>query len=245
MNCKNCGSHVEGNYCSKCGQNTRVRRIDLSSFINELSETLFQVNRGFFFTYFSLFTKPGQTIRDFLEGKRAQHYKPIAYVLLLSTLYLLVTRITEQATWIDDLVSGFNQYEEGIDIPSQFNWLINNFSYSNLILLPIFSIGSFLAFKKAKYNYLEHMVLNAYITGQQSVIYLLFNLVTFYYDNKLTDAIPTFLSIFYTFWVYWQFFNKGNRVINILSTLLTYVIYVILSSLFLVIASIIGNVIFS
>ncbi len=236
---------MEGNYCSKCGQNTRVRRIDLSSFINELSETLFQVNRGFFFTYFSLFTKPGQTIRDFLEGKRAQHYKPIAYVLLLSTLYLLVTRITEQATWIDDLVSGFNQYEEGIDIPSQFNWLINNFSYSNLILLPIFSIGSFLAFKKAKYNYLEHMVLNAYITGQQSVIYLLFNLVTFYYDNKLTDAIPTFLSIFYTFWVYWQFFNKGNRVINILSTLLTYVIYVILSSLFLVIASIIGNVIFS
>ena len=78
MNCKNCGNIVEGEYCNHCGQRSNVGRITLSSLLNELTESIFQIDRGFFYTLTQLFARPGKSIREYLNGKRRKHFKPIA-----------------------------------------------------------------------------------------------------------------------------------------------------------------------
>ncbi|WP_075351023.1 DUF3667 domain-containing protein [Algoriphagus marinus] len=232
MDCKNCGSSVTGNYCSNCGQASKVTKINLPNFLNELSESIFQVNRGFFHTIWALFFRPGNTIREFLDGKRKNYYKPIPFVLVLSTVYFLISQLAEQNTLIEDVISGFFAYKatEGSELPASLQWFSANYAYTTLLLIPIFSLASQLAFFGFRRNYLEHIVLNAYITGQQAVLYSIFISLEIFITSDILEVIPLFLSITYAFWVFWQFFDTGNRAVNILRSCLTYLFYLILSS---------------
>jgi len=233
MNCKNCGKIIEGNFCSHCGQNSKVGKVNLSNFLNEISESVFQINKGLFFTLKELFVRPGHGVKEFLNGKRKNHFKPVAYVLTFSTLYFLISRLTGENTWMNDIISGFsigvNDSDSGKEIPSFLTWLSENFAYANLLLLPIFSFASYLSFIGFKKNYLEHIVLNSYVTGQQAIFYSFFILIKIFIDSEFLELIPVLISVTYAFWAYWQFFAKGNRIINILRSILTYVLYLIFS----------------
>jgi hypothetical protein len=233
MNCKNCGKFIEGNFCNHCGQNSKVGKVNLSNFLNEISESVFQINRGLFFTLKELLIRPGHGVKEFLNGKRKNHFKPIAYVLTLSTLYFIISHLVGENTWMNDVVSGFsigvNDSGEEIEMLPILTWLSENFAYTTLLLIPIFSLASFLSFLGLGTNYLEHTVLNSYITGQQAIFYSIFILIKIFIDSEYLELIPVLISVAYAFWVYWQFFIKGNRIINILRSVLTYVLYIIFS----------------
>lgn len=233
MNCKNCGEIVEGKYCSHCGQKSNVGKITISNLLNEFSESVFQINRGFFYTLKELLTRPGKSIKEYLNGKRKKHFKPITYVLTLSAIYFLISQISGQNTWMDDLVTGFSNgaYDSGKRIikPSILIWFLKNFAYTTVLLLPVFSFASYISFLGLRTNYFEHIVLNSYITGQQAIIYLLFTLIKTSIDNEIIELFPTLIAFSYTIWVFWQFFKKGNRIINILRSILTYILYFIFS----------------
>ncbi|MEQ8237719.1 MAG: DUF3667 domain-containing protein [Cyclobacteriaceae bacterium] len=231
MTCKNCGKSIENNYCSHCGQKVNVDRIDLPYFLTEFSESFFQVDKGFFYSIKQLLVNPGISINEYLRGKRKKYFKPIAYVITLSTLYFLTTQFTDQNTWIDDAISGFmngvKEKKENASIPEVFIWFSENYGYATLLLLPVFSLASYLSFYKFKVNYLEHIVINAYITGTQAIFYSLFTIIRIFTDAEIFEITPFFISISYHFLVFWQVFFKGNRLINILRSLMTYVLYFI------------------
>ncbi len=234
MQCKNCGEQAKGNFCPHCGQRTRVTDISWASLLQELSEGLFQINRGFFRTFFDLFRKPGQMIRAFLQGKRKDHFKPISYVLVLSTAYFIISQLTGENTWLGDVVMGFSEgiTDEGSDreVPAILVWFSNNYAYATLLSLPIFSLSSYLAFRSFNRHFLEHMVLNAYITGQQAFFYSFSLLIHPFFDSEMLEIGPFVLSVLYNFWVFWHFFASGNRVLNILRSVFTYLLYLVLST---------------
>ena len=235
MKCKNCGHTFEGNFCDNCGQSAKVERINFSNFISEVSETIFQVNRGFFFTLKELFKSPGKSLRDFLEGKRKSHFKPIAYLLILSTIYILATRITDTNTLVGYIVEGWmiGASDKGSDaeIPRVANWLLTNYAYLTLLLIPVFSLASYISFSTFRKTYLEHVVINSYITGQQAIIYSVFTIAGSLLDSEaIAEVVPLVLAVSYTFWVFWSLFDNGHRVINVLRSVLTYVLYTALSS---------------
>ncbi len=161
MNCKNCGQIVDEKYCRHCGQNSKVSKINLSNFLNEVSESIFQINKGLFYTLKELFVRPGGSINEFLNGKRKSHFKPVAYVLTFSTLYFFISRLSAENTWMNDIVSGFSEAswdsESKTKAPSILIWLSANFAYATLLLLPIFSFASYLSFWGLGRNYLEHI----------------------------------------------------------------------------------------
>lgn len=233
MNCKNCGNRIDGKFCSHCGQNSKVGRINLPNFLNEITEGVFQVNKGFFYTVRELFVRPGNSLNEFLNGKRKNHFKPIAYVLTLSTFYFLITQITNQNTWIDDLTSGWmagaTEQNKETQEPKIIPWFSKNYAYSTLFLLPIFSLASYLSFLKFDKNYLEHIVINSYITGHQAIFYSLFAIVGTFIESDVLEIFPLLVATSYTFWVFWQCFSAGNRMINILRSLMTYIMYLIFS----------------
>ncbi len=63
MICKNCKQNFNGNFCNNCGQNSNVRKIDVKYLIDEIPNSIFQINRGFLFILKELFTRPGDSIR--------------------------------------------------------------------------------------------------------------------------------------------------------------------------------------
>ena len=233
MNCKNCGHRIDGKFCTSCGQNSNVGRIDLPNFLNEVTESVFQINRGFFYTIRELFLRPGNTLKDFLNGKRKNHFKPIAYVLTLSTLYFLITQSANQNTWMDDGITGWmagaTDQNSETQVSPIISWFSKNYAYSILLLIPIFSLASYLSFKKFGKNYLEHIVINSYITGHQAIFYALFSILGIFIKSDLIEMFPLLVAISYTCWVFWQYFSEGNRMLNIIRTIMTYIMYLIFS----------------
>lgn len=246
MDCKNCGHHADGNYCSHCGQSTQVDEVNFSNLVKDLTASIFQVDKGFFYTLKGLFKRPGQTLRAFLDGKRKQHFKPVAYLLTLSTIYFLASKLTGQNTWLGDIINGFieglTDDDPQAEIPAILTWIVKNYAYTNLLLLPIFSLASYLSFRKLSRNYIEHLVINSYLTGQQAIFYTLFAIIIFLTGQEKILLLALLLSVAYTFWVFWQFFDKGNRLINLLRSLMTYVLYLIFSVVtFLLIVSLVTS----
>ena len=245
MHCKNCGEKTKGNYCSHCGQATSVGKITLSSLSHEISTSLFQLDRGFFFTLKELFVRPGTSIRDYLNGKRKNYFKPVAYVLTLSTFYFIVSQSIGQKTWMGDIITGFlngaMESEKDLMIYSFLSWFSNNFAYTTLLLLPVFSLASHLSFKRFGINYPEHVILNSYITGQQAIIYSLFAFIRLAGNHEIFEMLPFVFSFCYAIWVFYSFFEEGNRFINILRSISTYLLFIAFFILMMLIgASVVG-----
>jgi len=242
MICKNCEQNFNGNFCNNCGQNSNVGKIEYKYLLNEIPNSIFQVNSGILFTIKELFSSPGNSIREFLKGKRKKHFKPLAFVLLISTLYVLITYLTDKYIFLGDGISGIadsmNNDEAKSSITAKIlNWFAQNNGYATLIILPFFSLASYLTFIKSKYNYFEHLILNFYITGQQMVIYIIFTVLFFVLkiEGYFIDIIPLIIGVSYLFLVFIQFFERDKIFKTILKTIVTYIIF--LSLIFIVIFS--------
>ncbi len=233
MNCKNCSQLVDGDYCKHCGQSTSVSRINFSSFLDDLSDSVFQINRGFFYSLKELFIRPGHSIREYLDGKRKQHFKPIGYVLILSTVYFFVARFLESDTFMNDFVTGFASGPNDSEVDGKtlaiLKWFTGNYAYTTLILIPVFSLASYFTFLKSRCNYLEHVVLNAYITGQQAIIYSVSAMLIFLFgDTDLLVILTLGTSIGYALFVFMQFFLKHRPVSVVFRFIFTYILYLVL-----------------
>lgn len=246
LNCKNCNRKIQENFCSFCGQKTKVGKINFVNFLNEVSESVFQIDKGFFYTLKELFVRPGHSIREYLEGKRKNHFKPIAYAITISTVYFLITQFGGGETILDNAVKGYENAMNDNELQSNkllvFKWFAKNYAYTTLLLIPLYSFASYLAFRRFGYNYLEHLILNAYIVGQQAIFYSIFALfsinVTTEKNKDIFVSIAVLFSIIYAFYVFWQFFHKSKRISIVFRSILTYVLYYFL---FLLPIAIISN----
>lgn len=225
-NCQNCNEIITGNFCANCGQKSDIRKINFRYLLDEIPNSIFQVNRGFLFTVKELFTRPGHSIREFLEGKRKKHFKPLAFLFLTSSLYILLNYLIGNQTFIGDFIEGFKAVGENNDIEI-FNWISNNQTYFIFFILPFFSLASYLAFLKSKYNYFEHFVLNLYITGQQMLIYLIFSFIVDVDRDGVIILLPLLLGTSLNIWAFIQFFNKKSIFKKISLIILTYIIFII------------------
>ncbi len=234
MNCKNCATPVSSNYCSHCGQNSKVSKITFSKLVNEIVENIIQIDKGFLYTAKELFQRPGKAILEYLRGQRVNHLKPITYLLVLSTMYFLISSFTNENTWINDLMIGFNNgamHEDSeSETPKVFGWFANNYAYTSLLLLPVFSLATYLCFTKLGKNFLEHIVINSYISGQQAIIYSIFALINSKVDHDILEFLPFLTAFIYCLWAYLQLYENRKSIVIVLFLLITsYILYLIMS----------------
>jgi hypothetical protein len=237
--CKNCNHTFEGHFCNNCGQTAFTQEINAKSVLYEMQYTIFSIDKGMFYTTRQLFMKPGQTIRDYIIGKRIKHYKPFAYVFVLSTIYMILTKLTNQTNFMSDFLEGLKNGTEDSEGESSLGlmgdvaqWMANNYAYANLLIIPIFSLASFICFNNSKYNYFQHLVHNSYVTGQRTAFLLIVLPLTYLITNEQSkdvhDLIRFSLSIGLTFWCYYSFFNYTSPAKRVLLTILTYFILALL-----------------
>lgn len=241
--CKNCNNHFKGEFCPACGQTAHTHAINFKEILHEIQHSLFHVDKGILYTTKQLFTRPGHTIREYIDGKRIKHFKPIAYVLVLSTLYTLLTHLTHQESSFEKMLQGMTDGSKN-DTDKSFalfieiiQWLRNHYAYSTLIFIPITSFASYLAFVRTRYNYFQHIILNAFLAGQRAVLMLIVLPVTYIFKNQnvinTVDGLTLVAGIAFTFWAYFQFFNSTKPYKRIILTIFSYLLLMVLFFLLL------------
>ncbi|QDW24001.1 DUF3667 domain-containing protein [Pedobacter sp. KBS0701] len=207
--CLNCTAPVTQNFCPNCGQKSSTHRYSIKHFLaHDFVHGIWHVDKGILFTLKALFTRPGHSVREFIQGKRVPYFSFVTLILLILTASSLIAPFTHGN--ISDLMP-----QGGKAAMSSTEKFISEHPKLILIVaIPFYSLLSFLWFRKAKLNYSEHLVLNSNRVIVELVMGLLISVVTiFYTDSKLIVflyGVVLFLGLFYSIWFYYQFFSAFN-----------------------------------
>lgn len=248
QNCQNCSNIITENFCSACGQK-KYKRIDRKYIWDEMQYTMLHANKGFFYSVKNILRNPGKTAREFIEGNRVNHYKPILLAFLLSGI----------SAFISFKIIGLNEimgtYYSSQHMNSEFmnDYMTFSSSYSSIIMLlliPIFAVLTKIAFWKWGHNYHEHVVMNAYILS----FYLLFNILILYplmyiFKNDVSFVVPmaSFSMVTIPFILTWFFkkFYSDRPLKSIIGRVLITLGLTVFSSILLMIFAVIGGFIYA
>lgn len=228
ITCKNCNHDFEGKFCNNCGQSADTQRLDYKSLFKDLRKNFLKYfNGGIFYSAGQLFTRPGHTIREYIEGKRVKHFEPIALLLTLATLYGLLYHTFGINLFVD--VSNHSSASETTNMNLINRWFSNNYSLATLLFVPIYSIASFIVFRNQQYNFIEHVYLNTFLGSQRILLHLLiFPLLVMYNGTtqlKIAMDVNIFLDVMLLVWSYVQFFDKLTKGKAMLLSILSYLIF--------------------
>lgn len=210
-NCLNCSSPNVQNYCPNCGQKASTHRYSIKHFVeHDFVHGVWHVDKGIFFTLKELFTRPGHSVREYLQGKRANYFSFITLILLIIAISSLI------APYVHIKQTDLSPAQNGIEekaMMSSFEALIAKYpKLYILITIPIISFFSFIWFRKAKLNFSEHLVANSYKAAVELIFTLSFSVITIFYTNIdvlriLFNFIVMPLTLAYTIWYYYQLFS--------------------------------------
>lgn len=144
--------------------------------------------KAFFYSIKSILKNPGKTAREFVEGNRVNHYKPILLAFVLSGI---ATFITYKVLGFTEIMAAFYK-ERNIGAKATADILAFFSSYTTLIMLsliPFFALTTKIAFKKWGHNYYEHIVMNAYILSYYTLISIIIIYPAMYIFRHSAPAI--------------------------------------------------------
>jgi hypothetical protein len=226
--CLNCSTPLTSNYCAQCGQKASTHRYSIRHFIeHDVIHSMWHVDKGILFTLKQLFTRPGHSIREYIEGKRVGYFSFFTLLLLLLgfSVFLNNYKLVEMA----DIMPASSK--ETMNKMQKF--MKENPKAMLMIMIPISSIFSFLWFRKAKLNFSEHLVMNAYKAVTESILGLVITLSMIATANisilRILYSVISLLSFAYSFWYYKQFFSaygysKKALIFRILGTISSFFI---------------------
>jgi ribosomal protein L37E len=165
-NCKNCAYEITLNFCPSCGQK-KAKRIDGKYVKDEIQYTVLHTNKGFFYTCKQLLIRPGHATREFVEGNRVNHYKPLALVFLLAGISAFLSH------WVIDfqtVYAGTMEAKQAAQATKVAESTMKYYSFILVSLIPLFSFITWLVFRKWGYNYFEHIVVNAFFTATLTLV---------------------------------------------------------------------------
>ena len=227
INCKNCHQTFKGHYCSNCGQTAETHKLNLHYLWHDIQHGLFHFDSGIFYTAKQLFTRPGHSIREFIEGERIKHFKPISLVMVLATAYIASIHLLHI-----DLFAKTNETvipNSNIKIKQLREWMVSHFAWITLLSIPLHTIGTAICFRKQGYNFIEYFVLNTYKATQKLYVAILFIPLLYHYSGTTTvetlSRILLLIDFVLYFWTNQQFFNHLSKTKTFFLTLLTHLIF--------------------
>jgi hypothetical protein len=219
ITCKNCGHKFEGRYCNHCGQSAKTHRIDIKFLWEDIQHGIIHYDKGIIFTLKQLYLKPGYVIKDYINGKRVHHFRPISLCIVLATIYALVFHLLHIKLIKD----------EDIDAANFFEKIIQHYYWFVFATIPIFALSTFISFRDKEYNFWEYFILETFKVAQRLLIHI-FSLPILYFFSDINVAriilyLLMILDIALIIWTNLQFFNKTGQLKVALLSILSYLIY--------------------
>lgn len=248
--CKNCTQEIVLNFCGNCGQK-KAKRIDRNYIKDELQYTVLHMNKGFLYSIKKILKAPGRTAREFLEGNRVNHYKPILLVFVVAGISAFLTNTLIHPELIMEKYFDSHNVKTGFNMKSYNSFVYKYQAILMLASVPFMAFFTWLAFKKWGYNYCENVVITAYSLIYLQVLSILIVVPVQYLlkDNPdmfmLVPSGITFLLMICCFiWFYIDFYNNKSAGDVILRLFLLMAILIVLYIL-LIILGILGIIVYS
>jgi hypothetical protein len=226
VTCKNCNHIYSGQYCNNCGQTAETLKLNFHYLWHEFQHSLLHFDKGILYSGKQLFTRPGNSIREFIEGKRIKHFKPMSLVIVLATIYGLLYHYFN-ISFVDTKAN--NSSEVGIDAVKFNEWIGTHYAWSTLLTIPLFTIGTSIAFRRQGYNLVEYFILNTFKASQKLFIHLALFPLLFYFNGtpkmRMLSLILYVIDVAFIYWTNAQFFNKLSLKKSFLLTLLSQLIF--------------------
>lgn len=242
--CKSCGQHLhlDQKFCHNCGQNSNTHRINFHFLVHEVQHGIFHVDKGIFYTIKELFTRPGHTIREYIEGRRQSHFKPVLLIMILGTVSFFLNKLIYND---NDLLINTSDLEElkkskeyknamdgskGAKLLDYFmeeihrisNWINEHFALSVLILIPIFAFAMYLAYftrnKSKRLNYAEFLVIATYLSAQTMVI----SIIAIPFREIIDSTVFLLMMFAVNLWTMIQFYKNQHPFKTVLRFLASY-----------------------
>lgn len=226
VTCKNCNHIYSGHYCNNCGQTAETHRLNFHFLWHEIRHSLFHFDEGILYSGKQLFTQPGHTIREFIEGKRVKHFKPISLVIVLATFYGLLYHYFH-ISFVEP--SPNSSSETGIDVVKFNEWMGTHYAWTTLLLIPLYTIGTSIAFRKQNYNLVEYFILNTFKASQKLFVHIATFPLLYYFNGthkmKTLSFVIYLIDVAFIYWTNAQFFNNLSMKKSLLLTLLSQLIF--------------------
>lgn len=223
MACQNCDHEYTGRYCSQCGQRADTHPVNWHYIWHEIPHSVWHVDHGIAYTLRQLVVRPGHTIREFLEGRRVNHYRPLALLLMLGAALLFVQHglgvsfmKASQEMFDSKPASAHAQAFQ----TKMFDWMERNQTLVYILMIPFYAFGNWLMFRRQRYNYPQMLVVSTFITNFNMLLSLV-TVVLFWALGGSVAAYKTIVVISlvgmlgYYIVTYYQLFQRRARLITV------------------------------
>lgn len=136
--CVACDSPRTGPFCAHCGQRVMEGRHTFTGLLKGAIERVFNLEQGISYTVKRLTVDPGGVVKDYLAGRTVVYVHPVAYTIIAFALFALVYRWTGSTGGEGD----------------QVFWAA---------LVFFLAAASRVVFARARFNYVEHVILNMFL----------------------------------------------------------------------------------
>lgn len=232
--CKNCSHAFEGKFCNHCGQSAKTKRINHEFLWEDIEHGLLHYDKGIGYSLKRLFKKPGHEIRNYIAGKRVNHFRPISMVIILATVYALIYHFLDlnKVSTISETSSLFLEK------------IFEHYYYYVVASIPVYAATTYLLFKKTGYNFYEFIIFEAFKTSQRLTVHIFLLPALYFLKNKegfgLMNNLLMVIDFILIVWVNRQFFNKLSFRTVFLKSLFAYMLYILIISLLVVAVLVIG-----
>lgn len=169
--CLDCGTLVADRFCGHCGQDAHhTHRLTLRFLLlHDLPHSIWHVDKGIGYTFRQMITRPGAALHEYMAGRRAQHFRPISYLLLICAVCMLLLSavgmnpitVSQQADMPRLIQLTMERY---MQLYSKYPTLIY------VVLLPGNALIATWLLRPVRFNFAEMLLSQAFISGTTTVI---------------------------------------------------------------------------
>lgn len=258
--CKNCFFILsdEQNFCSNCGQKTAVHRLSLHEIGHDVVHYFSHTDSGIFYVIKELVTAPGKLALAYIEGARKRIINPVTLLLICGTIMYFGMNLMKLDVAMGEVLAKPESFQFPTEKAKQkYIRIYSNTKkvyqfmnqYTKLLLLvfaPIIAFLYWLFFKKAVFNYAEHLVAYMFFSSMSGLIsttLLLIIVFTKIAGNTSVFLISTIIPGLYLSWAYFQLLGYTTKMqfakavlYTFMITLILYILIFILMGLYIFLA---------
>lgn len=190
--CPNCSDAISGRFCSNCGQSSGVGRITFKETLSDFFSASFALEGPLMHSLKMLVTNPGEMFRQYLSGKRRAYYKPVAFFILLTAIYLLVRSSLNYNPLGEQMADLDNPNDMDLTLIMEAgNFMFKNIN--NILFLLVLGIGlSLKLFFRKQYLLAEYVAIGFYMSG----VYIIFGTLTMIWNHYTGFHLPSIHLLF-------------------------------------------------
>jgi hypothetical protein len=226
--CLNCKAVLENNqqFCNRCGQKADTHRLHFHDLWHDVVHYFTHADKGIFHLVRELARRPGVVAREYIEGRRKTYFKPLNFYLIVAGILVFMTgyfhvvensrvqQIRTAATHMTD-PDRKKFYQDMAVRVERTNHFVSKYSnVINMLATPLMTLFFWLAYKKGRYNYVEHLVANLYFVPFVMLIYALLIVPLQKVVSGSSAGMYVLLGVFFLFEIiyrgiaYYQLMNR-------------------------------------